>query len=158
MTYHLESKCHAPGYLDIALKYHQHIFLWTIVLLSWKYLSLYSSDKAPTLYTHRSAHLLAKLECLTKTSAASIFLHERFRSSPQFTGPWTLQGVKGVPQGCWPMLTSVLTMVVLSWLNVLWVVGHSWYTWGVWTQQRCSSWHVQIVVPGTYYHTPFKGT
>ena len=33
--------------------------------------------------------------------------------------------------------------------------GNCW----VWeTQQRCSSWHTQTSAPGTYYHTPFKGT
>ena len=31
---------------------------------------------------------------------------------------WTLQGVKSVPQGCWPMLTPMLTTVVSSWLDV----------------------------------------
>ena len=30
--------------------------------------------------------------------------------------------------------------------------------WAWKTQQHCSSWHTQIVAPGTYYHTPFKGT
>ena len=33
--------------------------------------------------------------------------------------------------------------------------GNCW----VWkTQQRCSSWHTQTGVPGTYYYTLFKGT
>ena len=39
-----------------------------------------------------------------------------------------LQGVKSVPQGCRPMLTSMLPTVVSSWLDVLWVVDQSWYT------------------------------
>ena len=47
---------------------------------------------------------------------------------PQFFGAWTLQGVESVPQGCWPMLTPMLPTVVSSWLDVLWVVDHSWYT------------------------------
>ena len=33
-----------------------------------------------------------------------------------------------IPQGCWSMLTPMLPIVVSSWLNVLWVVDHSWYT------------------------------
>ena len=40
-----------------------------------------------------------------------------------------LQGVESVPQGCWPILTPMLPTVVSSWLNVLCVVDHSWYTW-----------------------------
>jgi hypothetical protein len=38
---------------------------------------------------------------------------------------WTLQGVKIVPHGCWPMLTPILPTVVSSWLDVLLVVDHS---------------------------------
>ena len=36
--------------------------------------------------------------------------------------------VWSVPQGCWPMLTPMLPTVVPCWLDVLWVVDHSWYT------------------------------
>ena len=66
---------------------------------------------------------------------------------PQFIGTWTPQGVESVPQGWWPMLTPMLPTVVLSWLDVLWVVDHSWYTrksveWK--TQQRCSSWFKMV--------------
>ena len=35
---------------------------------------------------------------------------------------------------------------------------HTRNCWARKTQQHCSSWHTQTVVPGTYYHTPFKGT
>ena len=47
---------------------------------------------------------------------------------PQFIRAWTLQGVESIPQGCWLMLTSMLPTVVSSWLDVLWVLDHSWYT------------------------------
>ena len=67
---------------------------------------------------------------------------------PQFIGPWTLQGVESVPQGCWPMLTSMLHTVVSSWLDVLWVVDYSWYTREtvecLKTHQCCSSWHKPV--------------
>jgi hypothetical protein len=46
----------------------------------------------------------------------------------QLVGVWTLQGVESVPQGCWPIWTPLLPTVVPTWLNVLWVVDHSWYT------------------------------
>jgi hypothetical protein len=46
----------------------------------------------------------------------------------QFIGAWTLQGVQSISQGCWPMLTPMLPAVVSSWLDVLWMVDHSWYT------------------------------
>ena len=42
--------------------------------------------------------------------------------------PLLRQGVESVPQGCWSMLTSILSPVVSSWLDILWVVDHSWYT------------------------------
>jgi hypothetical protein len=51
---------------------------------------------------------------------------------PQFVGAWTLQGVKIIPQGCWPMFTPMLSIVVSSWLDILWVVDHSWYTGNCW--------------------------
>jgi hypothetical protein len=44
---------------------------------------------------------------------------------PQFGGAWTLQGVKSVLQGCWPMLTRMNPTVVSSLLDVLWVMDHS---------------------------------
>jgi hypothetical protein len=47
---------------------------------------------------------------------------------PHVIGAWTLQGVESVPQECWPMLTPMLPTVVSSWLDVLWVMDHSWYT------------------------------
>ena len=54
--------------------------------------------------------------------------HLSTSEKPEFVGTWNLQGVEGVPQGCWPMLTTMLPTVVSSWLYVLWVVDHSWYT------------------------------
>ena len=45
----------------------------------------------------------------------------------QFVRGFTLQGVESVPQRCWPVLTPMLPKVVSSWLDVLWVVDHSWY-------------------------------
>ena len=47
---------------------------------------------------------------------------------PQSIRAWTLQGVESIPQGCWSMLTPMLPTDVSSWLDVLWVVDHSWYT------------------------------
>ena len=49
---------------------------------------------------------------------------------PQLVWPWTLQGVESVPQECWSMLTLKLPTDFFrsSFLDVLWVVDHSWYT------------------------------
>jgi hypothetical protein len=47
---------------------------------------------------------------------------------PQFVGAWTIQWVESVPQGCWSMLNTTVPTVLLNWLDVLWVVDHSWYT------------------------------
>ena len=56
-----------------------------------------------------------------------------------------LYKVSSFPQGCWAMLTPVLPKVVSSWLDVLWVVDHSWYTGETVehekSQQCCSSSH-----------------
>ena len=49
-------------------------------------------------------------------------------STPCRVIAWTLQGVKSISQGCWPMLTPMLSTVVSCWLDVLWVVDHSWWT------------------------------
>ena len=52
--------------------------------------------------------------------------------------------------------------VVSSWLDVLWVVGYSWYTWEIVECEKPSSVAVldtlKTDAPGTCYHTPFKGT
>ena len=45
-----------------------------------------------------------------------------------FIVAWTLQGVESIPQGCWPMLTPMISTVVSSWLVVLWMVDHYWFT------------------------------
>ena len=58
------------------------------------------------------------------------------------------------PKGHPDNLTQMLPTVVSSWLVVLWLVAHSWYPWEA--VQRCSSWHTQTGVSGTYYHTPYK--
>jgi hypothetical protein len=75
---------------------------------------------------------------------------------PQFVGPWTLQGVESVPQGCWPILTPMLQVV--------------WMSFGCWTildthekllgvkNPAALQFFTQSGVPGTYYHPPFKGT
>ena len=78
----------------------------------------------------------------------------------QFVGAWTIQGVESTRQGCWLMLTPMLPTVVSSWLYVLWVVDHSWYTKETVEHEKPSSVVVltQTVVHGTYYHIPFKGT
>jgi hypothetical protein len=47
---------------------------------------------------------------------------------PQFVRAWTRQCVKSNPPGCWPMLTPTLPTFVSSWMDVLYVVDHSWYT------------------------------
>ena len=82
---------------------------WRIVHLSWN--TWWSNADPSTL------HLL------------SWMLYGNHKEQPQFVGTWTQQGVKSVPQGCWPMLTPMLPTVVSSWLDVLSVVDHSWYTW-----------------------------
>jgi hypothetical protein len=41
------------------------------------------------------------------------------QNSLSLSGHWTLQGVKSIPQGWWPMLTTMLLTVVSSWLDVL---------------------------------------
>ena len=61
-------------------------------------------------------------------------------SVPQGCWPMlTLQGVESVPQGCWSMLTPMLPTVVSSWLDVLWVVDHSRYTWETVQREKPSS-------------------
>ena len=80
---------------------------------------------------------------------------------PQLVGAWTLHGVESIPQGCWPMLTPMLPTVLWSWLDVLWVVDHSWYKQETVVSVKPSSVAVldtQTGVPGTYYHTLFKDT
>jgi hypothetical protein len=74
---------------------------------------------------------------------------------PKFIG-----GVEGVPQGCWPILTPILPTVVSSWLDVLWVVDHSWYTQKLLRMKNPAALQflTQTGAHGTYYNTPFKGT
>ena len=57
-----------------------------------------------------------------------------------------------------PMWTPVTPTVVSSWLDVLWVVDHSWYTGNCWAWKNLADLQLlmQIGAPGTYYHTPFK--
>jgi hypothetical protein len=78
----------------------------------------------------------------------------------QFIGAWTLQGGKSIPRGCWPMLTPVLPTVVSSWLDVLWM-GNILNTDGKVLSVKnpaALQFLTQTSAPGTYYHTPFKGT
>ena len=89
------------------------------------------------------------------------YIHRVSHFSPPFcphnslksSGSGTLQGVESLPQGFWPMLTPMLPTVVSSWLDVLWLVDHSWYTkgncWEWKTQQRCSSWHKPVFLTPT---------
>ena len=49
------------------------------------------------------------------------------QNSPNSSGHG-LHRVPSIPQGCWPMLTPMLPTVVSSWLDVIWVVDHSWHT------------------------------
>jgi hypothetical protein len=52
----------------------------------------------------------------------------------------------------------MLPTVVSSWLDVLWVVDHSGYTRETVECEKLSSIAIlETGVPGTYYHTPFKG-
>jgi hypothetical protein len=79
----------------------------------------------------------------------------------QFVRAWTLQGVKSVPQGCWPRSSTMLPTVVSSWLDVSsnaeWLDVHFWLVadggpflihtgncWAWTTQQRCCSWHKPV--------------
>ena len=66
----------------------------------------------------------------------------------QFVRAWTLQGVESVPPGSGSLLTPMLPTVMSSWLDVLWVVDHSWYTQETVERekpiQRCSSWHKPV--------------
>ena len=77
---------------------------------------------------------------------------------PQSVGAWTLQGVKSIPQGCWPMLTPMLPTVVSSWLDVLRVVDHPWYTRETVECKKNSNVAVLDTNLWAYYHTLFKGT
>jgi hypothetical protein len=58
------------------------------------------------------------------------------------------------------MLIPMLPTVVSSWLDALWVVYHSSYTWETVEREKPAA--LQFLtgtgVPGIYYHTPFKGT
>ena len=59
------------------------------------------------------------------------------------------------------MLTPMLLTVVSSWLDVLLMVDHSSYTLKTVEHEKPSSVAVLKTLngaPGTYYHTPFKGT
>jgi hypothetical protein len=82
---------------------------------------------------------------LTNTDQCFYLVSSVFEPATFVNSSWTPQGFESVPQGCWPILTPLLPTVVSRWLNVLWVVDHSWYTWETVkrgkTQQRCSSWH-----------------
>jgi hypothetical protein len=67
----------------------------------------------------------------------------------------TLQGVESVPQECWPMLTPMLPTVVSSWLDVLWLVDHSRYTWETVEREKPSSVAVKYFVLPSH---PLNGT
>jgi hypothetical protein len=70
------------------------------------------------------------------------------QNSLSLSGHGTLQGVRSVPQGCWPMLTPVLPTVLDPHGKLL-------YVWKI--QQRCSSWHQPVRLAPTTI-TPFKGS
>ena len=78
----------------------------------------------------------------------------------RFVAAWTLQGIKSIPQGCWPMLTpKLLQSCQLDWMSF-----------GRWTildthgkllsvkNLAALQFLTQTGAPGTYYHTLFKGT
>ena len=89
----------------------------------------------------------------------NIELHPLLPSEqPQFIEARTLQGVENIPQGCWPMLTPIRPTIVSNWLNVLWVVDHSWYTQETAEREKPSS--ISVSLPSssqftlTVCHTP----
>ena len=76
-----------------------------------------------------------------------------------------LYKVSSIPQGCWPMLTSVLPTVVASSLDILWVVDYSLYTRetvagekpssvAVLDTHRCA-WHLLPYLPCSTAHKSF---
>ena len=68
------------------------------------------------------------IHCVQSINNTFLILSCNFSEQPQFAGAWTLQCVASVSPGCWHMLTQMLATVVSSWLDVFWVVDHSWYT------------------------------
>ena len=73
---------------------------------------------------------------------------------PQFVGPWTLQGVESVPQGCWPMFTPMLQVVWMSfgWWTILDTHGK---LLGV-KNPAVLQFFTQSGVPGNHYHIPVQ--
>jgi hypothetical protein len=79
----------------------------------------------------------------------------------QLIKAWVLQGVESIPQGCWPMLTPMLTPLFCQ---------VDWMSFGWWTildtHRKLLSvknpavllFFTQTSAPGSYYHTLFKGT
>ena len=110
-------------------------------------------DEGSHTATHTSKHL-----CIY-TEYTNYWEHPHPPQHPKLVGAWTLQGVKSVPQGCWPILTPMLPTVVSSWMEV--------FVW--WTildtimkllggKNPAALQFLTQSAPVTYYHTPFKGT
>uniref|UniRef100_A0A4W5R7M6 small monomeric GTPase n=1 Tax=Hucho hucho TaxID=62062 RepID=A0A4W5R7M6_9TELE len=67
------------------------------------------SDDNSLLFMETSAKTAMNVNEIFMAIVAPILLPSE---QPQFVGAWTLQGVKSVSQGCWPMLTPMLSTVV----------------------------------------------
>ena len=134
--------CYSESW-DTTLKTMNHQFtccpqLGFFVITCWNLPTVLALHQLPVkgnLFNNH-CHFLVITKCSRYTECTkhyenlpNIDLHPFLPSEqPHFKGAWTLQGVESVPQGCWPVLTPMLPIVLSSWLDVLWVVDHSWYT------------------------------
>jgi hypothetical protein len=69
------------------------------------------------------------IQRLTEVGLDQAFLHVVWLSvrSDTVISDGVKSSVKSIPQGSWPMFTPMLPTVVWSWLDVLWVVDHSYF-------------------------------
>jgi hypothetical protein len=83
-------------------------------------------------------HMLRKLQIYTTWSICTECTKHHEHIMNINSSGHGLQSVKSIPLGCWSMLTPMLPTVVSSWLGVLWLVDHSWFTRDTVTRQKPS--------------------
>jgi hypothetical protein len=108
--------------------------------------------------TNRGHHRTQQLVCTGWLDGKGSFLILGCSPSPSalrtalICWAWTIQGVESIPQGCRAMLTPQLCQV--GWMSFGW--------WTILDTHRKNSAALQFLTqtgaPGTYCHTPFKGT